>query len=242
MATQAEYFAAADDPHYRWQTEPGYFADTERALVELTGLSAAGRLLEIGCGEGGNLYHLGGRTGFVGIDLSAEKVRHAAARLPAVRFARSDAARLPFGDAAFDAVLIRDLLHHVSDRAAVMGEAARVLRPGGTLCAIEPNRASPLILAQALFIPAERAVLVSHARRLAAELRAAGLADVAVRRAQPLPLARALLHPKLGLSRLGTRPGVARALAAADTLAAMLVPRFAWMVLVAHGHKRGAAT
>src|SRR5262249_32026387 len=238
MDRQRVYFAEADGEHFRWQTGPGYFADTERALLALAHLPARGRLLEIGCGEGGNLHHLGPRPGRVGVDFSHAKLRHAAAHVAGAAFARADAARLPFPDGAFDAVLIRDLLHHVPDRAAALREAVRVLPGGGALAAIEPNRAGPLSLAQALFVRAERAVLRSHASRLEAELRDAGLGDVSLRRAQPFPLARALLHPRLGLSGWGSRAGVARALGAAEALAEKVVPRPMWMVLVARGRKQ----
>jgi demethylmenaquinone methyltransferase/2-methoxy-6-polyprenyl-1,4-benzoquinol methylase len=44
-----------------------------------------------------------------------------------------DATRLPLRADSADAVLIVDALHHMPDHAAVLAEAARVLRPGGVL-------------------------------------------------------------------------------------------------------------
>ena len=235
---QHDYWRDADDAHFRWQTEGGYFAATERELVAMAGIDAqARRVLEIGCGEGANLLHLGARPGWIGVDFAHDKLRHAAGSLAGLGFARCDAAALPFASGHFDAVLIRDVLHHVPDRDAVVAEAARVLRPGGTLAVIEPNRASPLIVAQALLVKEERAVLRSHAGRLADELGGQGLRDVQVRRAQPFPLARVLTNPRLPLSRLlRSGPGV-RLLEAADRLARALVPERAWMYLVVRGVK-----
>lgn len=51
---------------------------------------------------------------------------------------REDVAALSFGDGCFDAVVSLDVLEHVSDFSAALGEFARVLRPGGTLVLTVP--------------------------------------------------------------------------------------------------------
>jgi len=234
---QLEHFREVDSDHYRWQIDGGFFADTERELLLSTGLPTDGTLLEIGCGEGGNMFHLGARRGWVGIDFAHRKLVHAKAELPDSSFACGDAGALPFRDGAFESVLIRDVLHHVRDRALVVSEAARVLAPGGQLAVIEPNRNNPLIVAQAVAIKAERAVLRSSATRMRAELTDARFLDVEIEHAQPLPLARVLLHPKLGLARFGHDPTVATWLRAADHVARKVVTEAAWMYLVARAHK-----
>jgi SAM-dependent methyltransferase len=236
-ASQLAHFREADSTHYRWQTEDGRFASSERELLLSAGLPTEGSLLEIGCGEGGNLFHLGARAGWVGIDFAHRKLTHASARFPDSAFACCDAGNLPFGSGSFDSVLIRDVLHHVPDRQQVVAEAARVLRPGGVLAVIEPNRNNPLIVAQAVAIREERAVLRSTATRMRSELETAGFTGTDVKYAQPLPLARILLHPRLGLGKLGQNSAVAKWLDAADYLARRTLPQSAWMYLVGRGDK-----
>jgi SAM-dependent methyltransferase len=63
-------------------------------------------------------------------DLSAQMLRRAGTRLPG-RVAVADAVALPLADASVDAVVYLWVLHHVGDLAAALGEARRVLRPGG---------------------------------------------------------------------------------------------------------------
>ena len=52
-------------------------------------------------------------------------------------FTAGDATRLPFADAAFDAVTISFGLRNVVDTGAALSELLRVTRPGGRLCVCE---------------------------------------------------------------------------------------------------------
>jgi SAM-dependent methyltransferase len=51
---------------------------------------------------------------------------------------QGDATRLPFADATFDRVIASEVLEHIADDVAAMGELARVLRPGGTMAVTVP--------------------------------------------------------------------------------------------------------
>ena len=94
-------------------------------------LDPAWQVLEIGIGTG--VIALGLREhGFavVGVDLSPAMALRAQRRLGPV-VAIADAAHLPVADAAIEQAVSVWLLHVVADRAAVLAEVARALRPGG---------------------------------------------------------------------------------------------------------------
>jgi ubiquinone/menaquinone biosynthesis C-methylase UbiE len=97
------------------------------------------RVLDLGCGVGHLLLWLGRHAParYHGLDLSLNSLRTAhEAGLGALSLA--DAARLPYREAVFDAVVCNGAAHHLPDLAATLGEIRRVLRPGGRLVLHEP--------------------------------------------------------------------------------------------------------
>src|SRR5258705_8380034 len=89
-------------------------------------------LVDLGCGGGLLAPHLAGK-GYrhLGVDLVVSALRQAAER--GVEPVRADAARLPLRDGCAAVVSAGELLEHVVDPWAVVAEACRILRPGGTL-------------------------------------------------------------------------------------------------------------
>lgn len=232
-AVQAAKFARADPVHFAWQTDGPFFAETEARL--LADVRPRGRLLEVGCGDGANLVHLaraGGAERLHGCELFPGRLAFARDHVAGLRAVVADAGRLPYVDRAFDVVLVRDVLHHVADRAAVLAEAWRVTR--GTLCVVEPNVRNPMMLGLALLARHERGLLASTPARLAAELAALpGRGRLAARAEQPLPLERLLLHPALGGSRLGAWSPARAALRLAERWHRRALPRAVWAYVVA---------
>jgi ubiquinone/menaquinone biosynthesis C-methylase UbiE len=201
---QVQYFAHADAAKFHWQTSDAYLAKTERALIDHLQLTPAERLLEVGCGEGGNLKLLGDcRARPVGVDYSAAKVQWATKHVPWAGFACADATRLPFQADSFDVVLCRDVLHHleVEDKQKVIAEMFRVCRAGGRVVVIEPNGRNPIIRVQGLIIDAEQDVLKNSLPHLEAFF-ANRSGKPTVIWAQPFPLGRMLFHYRWGVPRL----------------------------------------
>jgi demethylmenaquinone methyltransferase/2-methoxy-6-polyprenyl-1,4-benzoquinol methylase len=73
-----------------------------------------------------------------GLDQSPEMLRVARDRLgDRARFVEGRAEQLPFEDASFEALTFTYLLRYVEDPGAVLGELARVVRPGGSVAMLE---------------------------------------------------------------------------------------------------------
>ncbi len=124
--------------------------DAGMSLLERSGLGrwrawlakgATGRTLDLGTGTGRTLplYPPGVRA--IAVDPHLDSVPRARARAPGVPFVIARAEALPFRDRAFDTVVSGLVLCSVSDPDQALGEARRVLRPGGALRLLEHVRA-----------------------------------------------------------------------------------------------------
>jgi len=98
-----------------------------------------GRVLDVGCYDGQFVAQvLDDPRDVVGVDVSSAALAAARARgLATVRGQVEQA--LPFADGAFATVMAAEVIEHVFDTQAVIGELARVLRPGGWLLITTPN-------------------------------------------------------------------------------------------------------
>jgi ubiquinone/menaquinone biosynthesis C-methylase UbiE len=145
-ATAATAASAAIDPEAfnRFEAEGwearaasyGFLAPiTGRVIGALLAAVQAGpgvQLLDVGSGPG-DLAGAAGLRGAdaVGIDVAPSMVRRAALAHPTIPFRVGSFEALPGGAGAFDAVVGNFVFNHVGRPAHALGEALRVLRPGG---------------------------------------------------------------------------------------------------------------
>ncbi len=102
------------------------------------------RVLDLGCGSGQfSLPMLKRGYRMVSADLDAPRLKlfHELGSKDGLKGCptRTDAAKLAFETACFDAVVCREMLEHIIDPAPVMDEIRRVLKPGGKLCVTVPS-------------------------------------------------------------------------------------------------------
>ena len=113
--------------------------EVEAALVKLLPNGTIPALLDIGTGTGRVLECLAGRFARgTGVDSSRDMLAVARARLAAAGLShcqvrQADMYALPMTAETFDAVTLHLVLHYADRPAAAIAEAARVLKPGGTI-------------------------------------------------------------------------------------------------------------
>ncbi|CAM4204137.1 class I SAM-dependent methyltransferase [Gillisia limnaea] len=102
----------------RWKTALGDYSD--KIVVDL------------GCGPGNVFANFAEKPKLlIGVDVAVNSLEFAKKHgyLPVL----ADASNLPFKSGFADTVILNAALHHCDDMAAVLSEAARILKPGGTI-------------------------------------------------------------------------------------------------------------
>ena len=126
-----------------------------RMLADYLGamqIARDGVVLDLGCGTGLAARSIARSAGFcgrvIGVDLSpylaaaAKRLADDEELAERVEFHAADVHSLSFEEGAFDAVVAHTLLSHVDDPLSVLEEAARLLKPGGTIGIFDGDYAS----------------------------------------------------------------------------------------------------
>jgi SAM-dependent methyltransferase len=104
-----------------------------RLAARLPERALAGRVLDLGGGTGISRPLWPADCTYICLDLELQKLEGFRRNHPHDPALLADATRLPFPAAALDAILCKQVSHHLPDPAwaALLDESARVLRPGG---------------------------------------------------------------------------------------------------------------
>jgi SAM-dependent methyltransferase len=158
---------SADDWNRLLENQVDVILADEMTLFQSTPEWLAARsVIDAGCGNGYFLSKIAAHfpeKDYLGIDLSPELVALARKRHPRRTFIAGDFFTAGLGRA--DVVLMRFLVQHLSDFAAVLRRSAELLLPGGSLVIVESD------LARSQLLPQPRtfvAMLVEHQRASAA--------------------------------------------------------------------------
>lgn len=139
MAQPAADFSGSIPEFYDRIMGPAHFDAFGAELAGRLPSRPPGDVLEVACGTGRVTRYLRERLSadlkVVASDISQAMLDYARRKLAAARgveWREADACKLPFGDAAFGAVVCAFGAMFVPDKAACFREARRVLRKGGT--------------------------------------------------------------------------------------------------------------
>jgi 2-polyprenyl-3-methyl-5-hydroxy-6-metoxy-1,4-benzoquinol methylase len=122
-------------------------AEEQDLFISWLDLSKSSQVLDIACGSGKPTLRIAQKTGchVSGVDLHAEAIASAKASARETgyegrtKFYQGNAAeRLSFASQSFDAVTCIDAINHLPDRAHVLAEWHRVLKPDGRLLFTDP--------------------------------------------------------------------------------------------------------
>jgi ubiquinone/menaquinone biosynthesis C-methylase UbiE len=176
--TRAHYDRLADRYDENWVYSPEFITWMTGCILDSLNVRSGDRAADIGCGTGLYAKGLAERADRVAcVDPSAkmlEQLPKGDAYVPVQASAEevvSGEVRLPYQ--RFDAVLVKEAIHHVQDQSAVLEGLTRLLTPGGRLLVVMlPTRIDYPLFADALEL-FER--LQPDPADVAADMRQAGL-------------------------------------------------------------------
>lgn len=125
--------AAVEDDHWWYRNTRALLADLLQPW-----LAPDLRILDAGCGPGGNGAWLAEHGTVVGVDISPEALGFVRTRRTEMLPVQSTLEALPFPERSFDVAIGVTVLYTVEDDARAVKELARVVRQGGVVALFEP--------------------------------------------------------------------------------------------------------
>lgn len=112
--------------------------------------SSGGVSVDVGCGTGEFTRDMAGASKIICVDISPGMISFARKKMKSIgvkaTFIISDAARMPIAGNSADFVSCIGLLEYV-DPSKILGECSRILKPGGKMIVVAPNKWNPYIIA-----------------------------------------------------------------------------------------------
>jgi SAM-dependent methyltransferase len=126
---------------YRDKPE-SYFANARHDIARMLQTGPEASILELGCGAGGTggaVLQAGKAGRYVGIELSPTAAAAASRRLTDVLIGDVQELDLTALEGSFDALVISEVLEHLTDPWTTLSRLRQCLRPGGYVYASSPN-------------------------------------------------------------------------------------------------------
>lgn len=121
-----------------------YFANARNDIVALLDTGPNASILELGCGSGGTgraVLQAGKARRYVGLELNEAAAKAAAQELTQVLVGDVESLDLKPMAASFDALIISEVLEHLTDPWTTLERLASCVKPGGAVFASSPNLA-----------------------------------------------------------------------------------------------------
>lgn len=129
----------SDDLFYKKLSEFPWYYQNEKAEFQTAGMITKGRTVcEVGCGFGAFSHHAKASK-FVGLELNSSAVNEARERGIEVYLESVDEHYAKLGSYRYDVVCAFQVLEHVADPDAFIGQLCQLLKPGGKLILSVPN-------------------------------------------------------------------------------------------------------
>ncbi len=115
------------------------FRKMEREIFQQKASSLTGKILEIGPGYGRILSNLMiSKKDIVGLEIS--KNLYDQLRKKGYKVIQGSALYMPFENETFNAVILEEVIEHISDQKKLISEICRVLKKDGTIIFSTPNK------------------------------------------------------------------------------------------------------
>ncbi len=134
------YYDSWGEPQVYWDLKKALY---KGLLSQAKGSRSTGNILDVGCATGACLAVIEqmGKTAF-GIDVNPEAIRLARKNVPGATILEASLENAPFEKGMFEAVVLSDVLEHLSDPRAALKRVRALLAPGGAAVILTPHMGS----------------------------------------------------------------------------------------------------